>query len=92
MSDFKNVTAFKLDYNGVRDNILKSDGVAAACLEAAEAIAANANGLSEIDGAEYVAIQKDQYKTRRGAIVAPDTEEAYKDNLEHNTLEKALRT
>ena len=92
MSDFKNVKKFQLNRDGVRDNILLNPAISAECLRYAEQIAMTANALSEIDGAEYIAETRTQGRTRGGAIVHPDNDEATKDNLRHNTLEKAFRS
>lgn len=70
-----------LNSAGVRE-LLKSDAIAAACKEQADAVAARAG-----DG--YIVEQRN-YPERTGYAVTAETDEARRDNYNHNTLLKAL--
>ena len=74
---------FKLNSAGVRE-ILKSDGVYAECEKYAQKV-------QETAGAGYVA-ERRNYPERTGVAVYPSDKEAYYDNLNNNTLEKAFGT
>lgn len=76
-----NSVEIKLNSDGVRE-LLKSSGIATACKEQAEAIARRAG-----DG---YSVSKRTYPERTGYVVTADTQEARSDNLENNTLAKAL--
>lgn len=76
------MTRFKLKKASVRE-LLKSPEIAAECAKHAEATAAAA-------GEGYV-VEPRNYKNRSGYAVRPDTFKARRDNLNNNTLLKALR-
>lgn len=73
-----------LDKYEVRNQLLKSDSMKAICKELAEDVAGKCGPGYKVD----------TYDGRRrvNAMVYPDTEEAKKDNLDNNTLLKALGT
>lgn len=71
----------KLNSQGVRE-LLKSQAIADACREQAEAVAGRA-------GEGYSVEQRD-YPERTGYVVSAETDEARRDNLKNNTLLKAL--
>ena len=72
---------FDINKAGVRQ-LLKSDGAKTVCKEYASRIAARA-------GEGYV-MEDRNYPERAGAAVRVDSHEAYRDNLENNTLLKSL--
>lgn len=72
---------FKLNRAGVQE-LLKRKETQAICREHAQNVAARA-------GAGYVTEDRN-YPERSGAAVRSDSYEAYKDNLENNTLLKSL--
>ena len=74
-------TKFKWNWSGF-DEVRKSGGVKQACREQASRIQARA-------GEGYV-VEDRNYPSRSGAAVRPDTPEAYRDNLENNTLLKSI--
>ena len=78
----KNVR-FELNPAGVRE-LLKSAGIEAECLSYAQ-------NVQQAAGDGYVAEAR-HYPERSGAAVYPGTDEAHKDNLDNNTLEKAIRS
>ena len=71
----------KLNSQGVRE-LLKSQAIADACREQADAVAGRA-------GEGYSVEQRD-YPERTGYVVSAETDEARTDNLKNNTLLKAL--
>lgn len=71
----------KLNSQGVRE-LLKSQAIANACREQADAVAGRA-------GEGYSVEQRD-YPERTGFVVSAETDEARRDNLKNNTLLKAL--
>ena len=71
----------KLNSQGVRE-LLKSQAIADACREQADAVARRA-------GEGYSVEQRD-YPERTGYVVSAETDEARSDNLKNNTLLKAL--
>lgn len=71
----------KLNSQGVRE-LLKSQEIADACREQADAVAGRA-------GEGYSVEQRD-YPERTGYVVSAETDEARRDNLKNNTLLKAL--
>lgn len=73
---------FKLNKNGVRE-LLHSPELVAECKKHADATASAA-------GEGYVAESR-TYASRSGYAVRTDSFEAYKDNLDNNTLLKSLR-
>ena len=75
-----NITV-KLNSQGVRE-LLKSQAIADACREQADAVAGRA-------GEGYSVEQRD-YPERTGYVVSAETDEARTDNLKNNTLLKAL--
>lgn len=76
MSDFK----FVLNREGVRE-LMQSQEMVDVLTEYATQVAARAGeGYSVYIG-----------KTRANVSVVADTDEAYQDNLDNNTLEKAIR-
>ena len=70
-------TRLKWRWSGIHE-VSKSDGVKQACREHATRLQARA-------GEGYV-VEDRNYPERAGAAVRPDTPEAYRDNLENNTL------
>lgn len=78
MAKFK----FELNKAGVGE-LLKSEEMMTICKEYADGIRARAGEGYETD--TYVG------KTRANAMVYPATKEAYMDNLENNTLLKAVK-
>ena len=84
MSKFK----FDLSSKGVID-LMQSEAAAAICMDAAEKVAATAMAMS---GKKYEVKPGDPYigTTRAKALVHPVDYKAYIDNLEHNTLIKAI--
>lgn len=72
---------FELNYAGVGE-LLKSG-------EMKSALISYANQVANRAGAGYVAYVA---PTRAVVSVETGTEEAYRDNLENNTLEKAIRS
>jgi len=79
MSNFK----FELDRNGVKE-LLKSDGVAEACREKAETV------LERCGRGEGYVMESRRYPERTGYAVYASDYPAIQDNLENNTLLKAL--
>lgn len=73
---------FKLNGAGVKE-LLKSDAMKGICRQHASQIAQRA-------GVGYV-VEDRNYPERSGAAVRADSYEAYRDNLENNTLLKAVR-
>lgn len=73
---------FKLNSAGVKE-LLKSDAMKAICRE-------RASGIQARCGPGYV-VEDRNYPERSGAAVRVDSYEAYRDNLENNTLLKAVR-
>jgi hypothetical protein len=76
-----NKVTIKLDDAGIRE-MLKSEGIVRIC-------EAQANRIAAAAGDEYVA-ERRSYPERGGAAVRPDTPKAYFENLENNTLLKAM--
>lgn len=76
----KKVT-IKLNSKGIQA-LLKSDAIAGACREQANAVAARAG-----DGYE---VQQRNYPERTGFAIIAATDEANRDNLKNNTLLKAV--
>lgn len=72
----------ELDRAGVRDLLLKSGEIESACLECAKQIQSRCGTGYAVD--TYVG------QNRVNAMVYADSYEARKDNLENNTLLKAL--
>lgn len=72
---------FKVDMQGVRD-FLHSDEVTSHCKQRAEQIQQRA-------GSGYI-VEGRNYPRRAGSVVKAGTDEAYRDNLENNTLLKSL--
>ena len=72
-----------LDADDVRE-LLKSAGIEAECMSYAQKV-------QQAAGDGYVAEAR-HYPERSGAAVYPGTDEAHKDNLDNNTLEKAIRS
>ena len=72
---------FKLDKKGVRE-LLKDSETAAVCTQYGSQVLSRAG-----DG--YM-MESRNYPERTGVAIFPDTYKAKKDNLEHNTLLKAL--
>lgn len=70
-----------LNRKGVRE-LLKSQPIADACKEQAEAVEGKAG--------EGYEVRKRNYPERTGYIVVAETDEAKQDNLKNNTLLKAL--
>ncbi len=79
----KSIVELKLNSDGIKE-LLKSDEIAAACKEQADAIASRAG-----DGYE---VTTRQYPERIAYAVNAETKEARQDNLKNNTLLKALGT
>lgn len=77
------VKKVKLNRKGVRA-LLKSEAMQNICYNYAAQV-------QQRSGPGYE-VQKRQYPERNGAAVVPATYEAYRDNLENNTLEKAVRS
>lgn len=73
---------FKLNKSGVKE-LLKSDAMKAVCRE-------HAAGIQQRCGPGYV-VEDRNYPERSGAAVRVDSYEAYRDNLDNNTLLKAVR-
>ena len=73
---------FELNRSGVRE-LLRSDEMMAVCKQYADGIQARAGAGYESD--TYVG------KNRVNASVYPATKEAYRDNLDNNTLLKAVK-
>lgn len=73
---------FDLNTAGVRE-LLKSDAMKQICRE-------HASGILNRVGEGYV-MEDRSYPERAGAAVRVDSYEAYRDNLENNTLLKAVR-
>jgi hypothetical protein len=76
----KKVT-IKLKSAGIRE-LLKSPGIANECMSAAQSVRQRAG-----DGYE---VQSRNYPERTGAAVVAATKEAIQDNLDNNTLLRAL--
>ena len=75
-----NVT-IQLNSDGVRE-LLKSSGVQAECMRLASSMAASL-------GEDYEVFEKN-YPERSGAILYPTTSKAYQDNLDNNSMLKAM--
>jgi len=73
---------FKLNKAGVRE-LLKSPGIVSECRKHADATAAAAG-----DG---YTVEQRNYPERSGFAVRADTFKARRDNMDNNTLLKALR-
>lgn len=73
---------FELDTEGVKE-LLKSEALATECRRYAQGIAARAG--------EGFVCEDRHYPERTGCAVRPDTDEAYYQNLNDNTLLKALK-
>lgn len=71
----------KLNSQGVRE-LLKSQAIADACREQADAVAGRAG--------EGYSVEQRGYPERTGFVVSAETDEARRDNLKNNTLLKAL--
>lgn len=74
---------FKLNYSGI-GKMLKSDEFREVCLTAADRLASAA-------GPGYEAEER-RTSQRVGAAVYPGDEDAWRDNLVNNTLEKLYRS
>ena len=72
----------KLNLAGVRA-LLKSEQMAAVCRQYASRVVQRAGTGYEM--------QQRSYPERNGYVVRPATYQARKDNLDNNTLEKAVR-
>lgn len=72
-----------IDQKAFRENVLKGD-------ETKKAINDAANRALNACGEGYKAKPYDG-KLRAGVVIAPETAEAYYDNLRNNTLLKAIR-
>lgn len=75
-------TKFKLNRSGVRA-LLKSEAMAHVCQKYASSALQRCG-----DGYE---MERRNYPNRTGYVVRADTYQAKKDNLDNNTLEKAVR-
>ncbi len=74
---------FKLNYKGVRGLLLSSEMLGV--------VAEYANGIQQRAGDGYEVSVYPSGKTRVNASVRAVTDKAIKDNLENNTLLKAVR-
>ena len=81
MADFK----FELNRDGVRE-LLQSAEMQGIVQELAEGVSGRAAGMT---GLEYKVTAK-AGRNRATATVSPDSAHAYYENLQHNTLLKAL--